>query len=153
MISTHARMIFLRRLASAAIGFIVKNNASISGAEVGCQGEVGVASAMAAALLAYLKEPQNIAGFENAAEIALEHHLGLTCDPVGGYVQIPCIERNAVGAITAYNAYLLALSGDPTKQKVNFDQVVKAMLETGCAMSDKLKETSLGGLAVCKIIC
>ncbi len=85
----------------------------------------------------------------NAAEIALEHHLGLTCDPVGGYVQIPCIERNAVGAVTAYNAYLLASAGDPNQQKVTFDEVVQAMLQTGCAMSADYKETARGGLAVC----
>ncbi|MCA1808290.1 MAG: L-serine ammonia-lyase, partial [Lentisphaerae bacterium] len=104
-------------LAAAAIAFIAKHNASISGAEVGCQGEIGVASAMGAALLnqAY---GYSINFIENAAEIALEHHLGLTCDPIGGYVQIPCIERNAVAAVTAYNAYLLASAGDPQKQKI-----------------------------------
>lgn len=139
-------------LAAAAVGFIVKHNASISGAEVGCQGEIGVASAMGAALLAYINR-HNIHVVANAAEIALEHHLGLTCDPIGGYVQIPCIERNAVGAVHAYNAYILATVGDPKKQKINFDQVVKAMLETGLDMSTKYKETSEGGLAKCAAIC
>ena len=135
-------------LAAAAIGNIARFNASISGAEVGCQGEIGVASAMAAGLLACANGfPVEI--IANAAEIALEHHLGLTCDPVGGYVQIPCIERNAVGAVTAYNAYLLASAGDPNQQKVTFDEVVQAMLQTGCAMSADYKETARGGLAVC----
>lgn len=139
-------------LAAAAIGFIAKRNASISGAEVGCQGEVGVASAMAAALVAYVNGHSDRV-VENAAEIALEHHLGMTCDPIDGYVQIPCIERNAVGAIDAYNAYLLASIGDPHKQKITFDEVVKAMLETGRDMCSKYKETAKGGLAVCSITC
>lgn len=139
-------------MAAAVIGFIAKHNASISGAEVGCQGEIGVASAMGAALLAHINLfPMKI--IENAAEIALEHQLGMTCDPVGGYVQIPCIERNAVGAIHAYNAYLLATSGDAEKQKLEFDEVIEAMLDTGRNMSSKYKETSQGGLAVCSISC
>ena len=139
-------------LAAAVIGFIAKHNASISGAEVGCQGEIGVASAMAAAMLAYV-HGYPIRIMENAAEIALEHHLGMTCDPVGGYVQIPCIERNAMGAVNAYNAFLLAASGDAEKQKINFDEVVEAMLATGRDMSKKYKETSTGGLALCSIPC
>jgi len=139
-------------LAAAAIGFIVKHNASIAGAEVGCQGEIGVASSMAAALLAHV-DGRPIEVVENAAEITLEHHLGMTCDPVKGYVQIPCIERNVFGAVDAYNAYLLAAAGDPKKQKLNFDEVVKAMLETGRDMSTKYKETSKGGLAVCATHC
>ena len=139
-------------LAAAAIGFIAKHNASISGAEVGCQGEIGVASAMAAAMLAYVNG-LSIDIISNAAEIALEHHLGMTCDPIDGYVQIPCIERNAVGAITAYNAYLLASTGDPHKQKISFDEVVAAMLETGQGMSHKYKETARGGLAICTACC
>jgi L-serine dehydratase len=139
-------------LIAAVIGFIARNNASISGAEVGCQGEIGVAAAMAAALLAFVNDC-NVARIECAAEIALEHHLGMTCDPVGGYVQIPCIERNAVGAVTAYNAYLLAALGDPDKQKVSFDEVIEAMLETGREMSSDLKETSRGGLAICSLCC
>ncbi|OGV47993.1 MAG: L-serine ammonia-lyase [Lentisphaerae bacterium GWF2_52_8] len=139
-------------LAAAAIGGIIKHNASISGAEVGCQGEIGAAAAMAAALLACVNG-QDLSVVENAAEIALEHHLGMTCDPVDGYVQIPCIERNAVGAVTAYTAYLLASAGDPHKQKLKFDEVVEAMLETGRDMSKKYKETSRGGLAVCAACC
>lgn len=133
-------------LAAAAIGFLCKHNASISGAEVGCQGEVGVASAMAAAMLAYARGcPLQIA--ENAAEIALEHHLGLTCDPVGGFVQIPCIERNAMGAVKAYNAYLIASTLDASYQRVDFDKAVAAMAQTGHDMSHKYKETSEAGLA------
>lgn len=139
-------------LAAAAVGFLAKANASISGAEVGCQGEVGVASAMAAALFAqaYGESPQVVA---NAAEIALEHNLGLTCDPVGGYVQIPCIERNAMGAVKALNAYLLAARGDPALHRVGFDQVVEAMLRTGRDMDCRYKETSRGGLAVSVTSC
>jgi L-serine dehydratase len=134
-------------LAATAIGFLVKHNASISGAEAGCMGEVGTASGMAAALISY-GSGYGIDVLEAAAEIALEHHLGMTCDPVGGYVQIPCIERNAVGAVKAYNAYLLASSGDPLNQKVTLDQVIKTMRETGRDMSKKYKETSQGGLAL-----
>lgn len=139
-------------LAAAAIAFIVKHNASISGAEVGCQGEIGVASSMGAAMIAYM-DKQDIAVVENAAEIALEHQLGLTCDPIGGYVQIPCIERNAVGAVEAYNAYILASAGDPDKHKIHFDQVVRVMLITGKNMASKYKETSEGGLAVSEVFC
>ena len=139
-------------LAAAAIGFIAKHNASISGAEVGCQGEIGVASSMAAALLAHVNG-QTLERLENAAEITLEHHLGMTCDPVKGYVQIPCIERNAVAAVQAYDSYLMASTGDPEKQKISLDEVIEAMLETGRDMSKKYKETSGGGLAVCAINC
>ena len=137
---------------AALIGAYTRLNASISGAEVGCQGEVGVASAMAAAMIAHIRGC-GMAVIENAAEIALEHHLGLTCDPIGGYVQIPCIERNAVGAVHAYNAYLLASAGDPARQKIDFDAVVEAMLETGRDMSERYKETARAGLAVCSIRC
>ncbi|BCS86904.1 L-serine ammonia-lyase [Pseudodesulfovibrio sediminis] len=133
-------------LAASAIGFLCKHNASISGAEVGCQGEVGVASAMAAALLAYARG-YKFQVTENAAEIAMEHHLGLTCDPVGGFVQIPCIERNAMGAIKAYNAYLIASTLDESYQKVNLDKAIEAMAQTGRDMSRKYKETSMAGLA------
>ncbi|MBU1002674.1 MAG: L-serine ammonia-lyase [Proteobacteria bacterium] len=134
-------------LTAAAVGFLVKHNASLSGAEVGCQGEIGTASAMAAAMLAYAKgERFQVA--ENAAEIALEHHLGLTCDPVGGYVQIPCIERNAMGAVKAYNAYLMATLGDPSTQIIDLDKAIWAMNQTGRDMLCKYKETSLGGLAL-----
>lgn len=134
-------------LAAAAVGFIAKHNAGIAGAEVGCQGEVGVASAMAAAMLAQAKG-YSPAIVENAAEIALEHHLGLTCDPVGGYVQIPCIERNAMGALKAYNAYLLASMEDAARHRVSLDVAIRAMAETGRDMNVKYRETSLGGLAV-----
>ena len=139
-------------LVAAAIGGMVRHNASISGAEVGCQGEIGVASSMAAAMIAHIQGGE-VGIVENAAEIALEHHLGLTCDPIGGFVQIPCIERNAVGAVHAYNAYLLASAGDPARQKIDFDAVVEVMLETGRDMSDRYKETALGGLAKCSIRC
>lgn len=134
-------------LAAAAVGFVSKHNAGIAGAEMGCQGEIGVASAMAAAMLAVAHgHPWTIAA--NAAEIALEHHLGLTCDPVGGYVQIPCVERNAMGAVKAYNAFLLASRERPAAHKVDLDAVIRAMRDTGRDMSSKYKETSLGGLAV-----
>ncbi len=133
-------------LAACAIGFLCKHNASISGAEVGCQGEVGVASAMAAAFLAYARG-YRFQVTENAAEISMEHHLGLTCDPVGGYVQIPCIERNAMGAVKAYNAYIIASTLDESYQKVNLDKAIEAMAQTGKDMSRKYKETSLAGLA------
>ncbi len=139
-------------LAAAVIAFIAKKNASISGAEVGCQGEVGVASSMAAAFMAHALD-SGIKRLENAAEIALEHQLGMTCDPVGGYVQIPCIERNAVGAVTAANAYILAEAGDPARQKVTFDEVVETMMETGRDMCTRYKETALGGLALCCVSC
>jgi len=139
-------------MAASAIGFIIKHNASIAGAEVGCQGEIGVASSMGAALLTYINK-HSIHRVANAAEIAMEHCLGWTCDPVGGYVQIPCIERNAIGAGHAFNAYILAIAGEPKKQKVTFDEVVKVMLETGRDMPVKYKETSSGGLAKCGILC
>jgi L-serine dehydratase len=133
-------------LTAAAIGSIIKRNASISGAEVGCQGEVGSAAAMASAGLAAALGGTN-EQIENAAEIAIEHHLGMTCDPVGGLVQIPCIERNAFGAIKAVNAAYLALAGDG-KHRVSLDQVIETMRQTGADMHDKYRETSRGGLAV-----
>ncbi|THB78650.1 MAG: L-serine ammonia-lyase [Desulfobacteraceae bacterium] len=139
-------------LAAAVVAFIAKKNASISGAEVGCQGEVGVASSMAAAFMTHAMGG-DMKRLENAAEIALEHQLGMTCDPVGGYVQIPCIERNAVGAVTAVNAHILADAGDPDRQKVSFDEVVQTMMETGKDMNTRYKETSLGGLALCYVNC
>ena len=138
-------------LTATAIGALFKLNASISGAEVGCQGEVGVASSMAAAGLAAAFGGSN-AQIENAAEIAMEHHLGLTCDPIGGLVQIPCIERNAFGAVKAVNAAALALRGDG-RHLVSLDSVVNTMRETGRDMSHKYKETSLGGLAVNWVEC
>ncbi|MEF2144806.1 MAG: L-serine ammonia-lyase [Desulfovibrionaceae bacterium] len=139
-------------MAAAAVGFLCKHNASIAGAEVGCQGEVGVASSMAAALLAYgFGHDFRVA--ENAAEIALEHHLGLTCDPVNGLVQIPCIERNAMGAVKAYNAYLIAAAELPAHHVVDLDRAIHAMAETGRDMNTKYKETSRGGLAVSMVNC
>ena len=138
-------------LTAAAVGILYKENASISGAEVGCQGEVGVACSMAAAGLtaALGGSPGQI---ENAAEIGMEHNLGLTCDPIGGLVQIPCIERNAMGAVKAINASRMALRGDG-KHKVSLDKVIKTMRDTGRDMQDKYKETSRGGLAVNVIEC
>jgi L-serine dehydratase len=139
-------------MAAASVGFLAKHNASIAGADVGCQGEIGVASAMAASLLAYAKG-YRFQVAENAAEIALEHHLGLTCDPVLGYVQIPCIERNAMGALKAYTAFLIASAEIPGNHKVDLDQVIRAMAETGRDMCRKYKETSLGGLALSVVQC
>ncbi|MCO6050941.1 L-serine ammonia-lyase [Mesorhizobium sp. RP14(2022)] len=138
-------------LTAAAIGGIIKTNASISGAEVGCQGEVGSASAMAAAgLCAVLGgTPEQV---ENAAEIALEHHLGMTCDPVAGLVQVPCIERNALGAVKAVTAASLAVKGDG-KHFVPLDAAIETMRQTGMDMSEKYKETSQGGLAVNVVEC
>ena len=133
-------------LVAGAMGMLYKKNASISGAEAGCQGEVGVACSMAAAGLAAALEANN-EQVENAAEIGMEHNLGLTCDPVGGLVQIPCIERNAMGAIKAINAARLAMCGDGT-HKVSLDQVIATMRQTGKDMSSIYKETSQGGLAV-----
>jgi L-serine dehydratase len=133
-------------LTAAAIGALYKRNASISGAEVGCQGEVGVACSMAAAGLAAALGGNN-AQIENAAEIGMEHNLGLTCDPIGGLVQIPCIERNAMGAVKAIDAARLALLGDGT-HKVSLDKVIATMKRTGEDMKEIYKETSLGGLAV-----
>ncbi|MEO6353219.1 MAG: L-serine ammonia-lyase [Burkholderiaceae bacterium] len=133
-------------LTASAIGMLCKRNASISGAEVGCQGEVGVACAMAAAGLVAALGGSN-AQIENAAEIGIEHHLGLTCDPIGGLVQIPCIERNGMGAVKAITAASLALKGDGTHY-VSLDQVIETMRQTGADMQAKYKETSLGGLAI-----
>lgn len=133
-------------LTAAAIGGIIKTKASISGAEVGCQGEVGSAAAMAAAGLCAVLGGTN-EQIENAAEIAIEHHLGMTCDPVGGLVQVPCIERNAMGAVKAVNAASLALRGDGT-HFVPLDSAIETMRQTGVDMLSKYKETSQGGLAV-----
>ncbi|MBC7939803.1 MAG: L-serine ammonia-lyase, partial [Chitinophagaceae bacterium] len=138
-------------LTAAAIGILYKENASISGAEVGCQGEVGVACSMAAGALCAVMggTPEQV---ENAAEIGMEHHLGLTCDPVGGLVQIPCIERNAIASVKAINAARMALRGDGT-HFVSLDQVIKTMRETGADMMTKYKETARGGLAVNIVEC
>ncbi len=138
-------------LTAAAIGILYKENASISGAEVGCQGEVGVACSMAAGALAQVMggTPEQV---ENAAEIGMEHHLGLTCDPIGGLVQIPCIERNAVASVKAINASRMALRGDGT-HFVSLDKVIRTMRQTGADMLTKYKETSRGGLAVNIVEC
>jgi L-serine dehydratase len=133
-------------LTAAAIGMLCKRNASISGAEIGCQGEVGVACAMAAAGLVAALGGSN-GQIENAAEIGIEHHLGMTCDPIGGLVQIPCIERNGMGAVKAITAASLALKGDGT-HFVSLDEVIETMRQTGADMQAKYKETSLGGLAI-----
>ena len=133
-------------LTASAIGGLIKHRSSISGAEVGCQGEVGSAAAMAAAGLCAIRggTPEQV---ENAAEIALEHHLGMTCDPVKGLVQVPCIERNGFGAIKAYTAASLALRGTGV-HFMPLDNCIAAMKQTGLEMSHKYEETSLGGLAV-----
>jgi L-serine dehydratase len=138
-------------LTAGAIGVLYKERASISGAEVGCQGEVGSAASMAAAGLAEVLggTPEQI---ENAAEIAMEHNLGLTCDPIGGLVQVPCIERNAIAANKAINAARMALRGDG-KHHVTLDQVIETMRQTGFDMSEKYKETATGGLAVNVPLC
>ena len=145
------RMIRDYLLTAAAVGGIIKHNASISGAEVGCQGEVGSAAAMSAAGLAAVMggTPEQI---ENAAEIALEHHLGMTCDPVGGLVQVPCIERNALGAVKAVTAASLAMKGDGT-HFVPLDACIETMRQTGLDMNERYKETSTGGLAVNVVEC
>jgi L-serine dehydratase len=147
--SNESARVFL--LTAAAIGGLIKRNASLSGAEVGCQGEVGSAAAMAAAGLsaALGATPAQV---ENAAEIAMEHHLGMTCDPIEGLVQIPCIERNALGANKAIVAASLALKGDGT-HRVSLDEVIETMRQTGVDMQSKYKETSLGGLAVNVVNC
>jgi L-serine dehydratase len=138
-------------LAAGAIGVLYKENASISGAEVGCQGEVGSACSMAAGALCEVLggTPSQV---ENAAEIGMEHNLGLTCDPIGGLVQVPCIERNAMGAVKAINAARIALRGDG-EHIVSLDKVIKTMRDTGADMKAKYKETSRGGLAVNVIEC
>ena len=138
-------------LTAAAVGMLYKENASISGAEVGCQGEVGVACSMAAGALCAVPGGSP-AQAENAAEIGMEHHLGLTCDPVGGLVQIPCIERNAIAAVKAINAARMALRGDGTHH-VSLDKLIKTMRETGADMMTKYKETARGGLAVNIVEC
>jgi L-serine dehydratase len=138
-------------LVAGAIGAIYQQTASISGAEVGCQGEVGTACSMAAAALTEVMGG-TVEQVENAAEIGMEHHLGLTCDPVGGLVQIPCIERNAVGSVKAITAARLAMRGDG-RHTVSLDKVIKTMMETGADMKVKYKETSRGGLAVNIVEC
>jgi L-serine dehydratase len=139
-------------LAGAVIGYLGKHNATLSGAEGGCQAEIGVASAMGAALVAQASDepPQVVA---NAAESALEHHLGLTCDPVAGFVQVPCIERCAYGAVKAWTGYMIASNEIPSERRLDFDTTVNAMALTAKEMNSKYKETSEGGLAVSVVLC
>jgi L-serine dehydratase len=139
-------------LAAAAIGYLCKHNATLSGAEGGCQAEIGVASAMGAALIAQANDfgHQVVA---NAAESALEHHLGMTCDPVAGFVQIPCIERCAFGAVKAWTGFMIASNEIPANRRVDFDTTVNAMALTAKDMNSKYKETSEGGLAVSLVLC
>ena len=138
--------------AAAVIGYLGKHNATLSGAEGGCQAEIGVASAMGAAMIAEANhaDPQVVA---NAAESSLEHHLGMTCDPVAGFVQIPCIERCAYGAVKAFTGYLIASNEIPANRRVDFDTTVNAMALTAREMNSKYKETSEGGLAVSLVLC
>jgi L-serine dehydratase len=139
-------------LAGAAIGYLCKHNATLSGAEGGCQSEIGVASAMSAAFIAQAMgaSPRTL---ENAAESALQHHLGLTCDPVAGYVQVPCIERCAFGAVKAWVAYTIASNEDESKHRVDLDTTITTLAETGRDMGAKYKETSEGGLAANLVLC
>jgi L-serine dehydratase len=139
-------------LAAAAIGYLGKHNATLSGAEGGCQAEIGVASAMGAAFLAQAHDqPHQVVA--NAAESALEHHLGMTCDPVAGFVQVPCIERCAYGAVKAWTGYMIASNEIPANRRVDFDTTVSAMALTAREMNSKYKETSEGGLAVSVVLC
>ena len=139
-------------LAAAAIGYLCKHNATLSGAEGGCQAEIGVASAMGAALIAQAHDfdHQVVA---NAAESSLQHHLGMTCDPVAGFVQVPCIERCAFGAVKAWTGFMIASNEIPTNRRVDFDTTVSAMALTAKEMNTKYKETSEGGLAVSVVLC
>ena len=139
-------------LAAAAIGYLCKHNATLSGAEGGCQAEIGVASAMGAALIAQAHDfdHQVVA---NAAESSLQHHLGMTCDPVAGFVQVPCIERCAFGAVKAWTGFMIASNEIPANRRVDFDTTVNAMALTAKEMNSKYKETSEGGLAVSVVLC
>ncbi|MDH5769232.1 MAG: L-serine ammonia-lyase, iron-sulfur-dependent, subunit alpha, partial [Nitrospirota bacterium] len=139
-------------LAACLVGFLCKHNASIEGAEVGCQGEIGVASSMAAAMISYANGA-SLDVTEVSAAIALEHHLGMSCDPVGGFVLIPCIERNAFGAIKSYNAYLLATNEITSQHWEDLDRVIMAMYETGTALPARFKEMGTGGLGVTMVDC
>ena len=139
-------------LAAAAVGYLCKHNATLSGAEGGCQAEIGVASAMGAALLAQAHDQSNQV-IANGAESALQHHLGMTCDPVAGYVQVPCIERCAYGAVKAWTGYLIASNEIPANRRLDFDTTVAAMALTAKEMNSKYKETSEGGLAVSVTLC
>ena len=139
-------------LAGAGVGYLCKHNATLAAAEGGCQAEIGVASAMGAALVAQAMDapPQVVA---NGAEAALEHHLGMTCDPVAGYVQIPCIERCAFGAVKSWTGYLIASNEVPINRRVDLDSTISALALTAKEMNSKYKETSEGGLAVSLVLC
>jgi L-serine dehydratase len=139
-------------LAGAAIGYLCKRNATLAAAEGGCQAEIGVASAMSAAFIAQAMDSSPLV-IENAAESALEHHLGMTCDPVAGYVQVPCIERCAFGAVKAWTAYIVATNEIACRHRVDLDTTIKTMAETGRDMNAKYKETSEGGLAANLVLC
>src|SRR4030095_4090075 len=139
-------------LAGAAIGYLCKHNATLSGAEGGCQSEIGVASAMSAAFIAQVMDSPPVV-IENAAESALEHHLGMTCDPVAGYVQVPCIERCAFGAVKAWIAFMVATNEIASRHRVDLDTTIKTLAETGRDMGAKYKETSEGGLAANLVLC
>jgi L-serine dehydratase len=139
-------------LAGVAIGYLCKHNATLAAAEGGCQAEIGVASAMGAALIAQAHDQPNLV-IANAAESALEHHLGMTCDPVAGFVQIPCIERCAYGAVKAWTGFLIASNEIAANRRVDFDTTVTAMALTAKEMNSKYKETSEGGLAVSVVLC
>lgn len=139
-------------LAGAAIGYLCKHNATLSGAEGGCQSEIGVASAMSAAFIAQVMDSAPVV-IENAAESALEHHLGMTCDPVAGYVQVPCIERCAFGAVKAWIAYMIATNEIASRHRVDLDTTIKSLADTGRDMSTKYKETSEAGLAANLVLC
>jgi L-serine dehydratase len=139
-------------LAAAAVGYLCKHHATLSAAEGGCQAEIGVASSMAAALVATAYDAESRV-VENAAESALEHHLGMTCDPVAGYVQVPCIERCAFGAVKSWTGFMIASNEIPVNRRVDFDTTVAAMALTAKEMNAKYKETSEGGLAVSVVLC
>jgi L-serine dehydratase len=139
-------------LAAAAVGYLCKHNATLSGAEGGCQAEIGVASAMGAALIAEAHDMSHQV-VANGAEAALEHHLGMTCDPVAGYVQVPCIERCAFGAVKSWTGFMIASNEIPEDRRLDFDTTVTAMALTAKEMNSKYKETSLGGLAVSVTLC
>jgi L-serine dehydratase len=139
-------------LAAAAIGYLCKHHATLSAAEGGCQAEIGVASSMAAALIAQANDAPSLV-IENAAESALEHHLGMTCDPVAGYVQVPCIERCAFGAVKAWTAYEIASNEIASRHRIDLDATIQALAQTAKDMNSKYKETSEAGLALSVVLC
>ena len=139
-------------LGGAAVGYLCKHNATLSGAEGGCQSEIGVASAMSAAFIASAMDASPLVT-ENASESALQHHLGMTCDPVAGYVQVPCIERCAFGAVKAWTAYAIASNEIASRHRISFDETVLALAQTAKEMNSKYKETSEAGLALSVVLC